>query len=204
MDSKKKKGIIWGTTISIIVVAILVVSIIIGVRVSQKKSTEPQPAGTVTISNSYNEAIATKKVSQNFNGTYEFVGLKGIDYSKYNPSNDVDLNSIIHDQLTKKKDALNNDFEKLVFFNGNYQKIMNRSESDPLSESGKYYGNDDLSVVITENGSFFISLNYSDTSNAINISENYNPNQTHIFVIETMCDAEGNPVCDITFIYELV
>lgn len=221
MDSKKKKKVVISVVcITVILIAAIITGTVLGVRKMNADRNANQNANnmsTVTDTNTYNTAIAEGQIPANYNGIYKFKAVSQIDFSKELTKADIekicinktskpytnDLVNAMQDERAKIRDEYD---EKLVFFNGLFNKNYKNNPGHEGSDHGTYVGNDDLSMVTTKNTTFFISLNYADINNNIPVADKQNKDKTKVYVIEKVYSKE-NPsrlLFNITYIYELI
>lgn len=219
MDSKKKKKITISVVISILLVAVIAIGIFFGVKKinENKNSQNASNMSTTTQTNTYNEAIAKKQITQNYNGVYVYKSTYRVDPAKDLTQKDFEkvcinitskpyVNDLISYLDTERKKVKTDSQEKLVFYNGLFNRNINDNPKDENSDRGDFYGNDNLALVEAQNGVFFISLNYADISNNIPVSDKQNKDKTKVYVIENVYSKE-NPkrvLFTVTYIYEMV
>ncbi len=221
MDSKKKKKVaIISIIVAVILIAILITGIVLGVKKHDddlRKQELASQMSTITQTNTYNEAIAKKEISQNYNGVYTFKSVKQLEFAKELTKKDIEsicinktskpyVNDLLNYLQNEREKLRDNQDEKLVFFNGQYNKNINDNPFDKDSDRGLYVGNDDLSMVTAQKSTFFISLNYADINNNIPVSDKQNIDKTKIYLMEKVYSKE-NPnrlLFTITYVYEIV
>ncbi len=223
MDSKKKKKVIViSVIVALILIAIIIVGVILGVQKRDENNQGSQNGSnmsTTTVTNTYNEAIAKKEITQSYNGVYAYKSINRVEFAKDLTQKDIekicinktskpyvnDLLSYLDNERKNIKDKFN---EKLVLFSGQFNKNINDNPFDKNSDKGLYYGNDNLAMVTTDKTIFFISLNYSDINNTIPIKDSLNQEQRKIYVMEKVySNSIDNPnrlLFTVTYVYELI
>ncbi len=222
MDSKKKKKIIIiSVCVSVVAIIAIVLGTVFGVRAANSNKPDSNSGtnvNTVIDSNTYNEAIATKQVPQDFNGVYQFKNVRDIRFAEELTASDIeklcinmtsmpDINNLKNLLQTNKEKARDKQNEKLVFFNGLYSKNLNNNPKDKGSDKGIYFGDSNLAIVETDkNITFFISQNYADIENNVPVSDKLNANKTKIYVMENVYSEvnKSRLLFTVTYIYELM
>ncbi len=220
MDSKKKKKVtIIVVVVAAILIAIITVGTILGVKkVKSNNENNATNTNTTTVTNTYNEAIAEGRIPQNYNGVYQFKSVRQVEFAKDLTQKDIEticinktskpyINDLLN-YLQMEREKLNNEQdEKYVFFNGQFNKNLNDNPKDSGSDHGTYVGNDNLSMVKTDkNEIFFISLNYADINGNIPVNDSQNKDLTKVYVMERVYSKE-NPnrlLFTVTYIYEMI
>ena len=221
MDSKQKKKItIIVVVVAVILIAIITIGTILGVKKmkSNDSNNNASNTSTTTVTNTYNEAIAEGRIPQNYNGIYQFKSVRQVEFSKDLTQKDIEticknktskpyVNDLLNYLQIERAKLSDNQDEKFVFFNGQFNKNLNDNPKDPGSDHGTYVGNDNLAMVKTEKDEiFFISLNYADINGNIPVSDTQNKDLTKIYVMERVYSSE-NPnrlLFTVTYVYELI
>ena len=183
MDSKKNKKKIW--ILSIVTVVLIAVIVTVGVIFgSQKKNSKNNgnSAENMSYTNIINEAIALGKVSKNYNGTYEFSGVRSVTFNKNLTADQItkicqsdeiggkSINDLIYCLYQNKINELNGRKEILKFSNNDgYGKFTRFGTS---LDFGTYVGDENLTLITTlgTNEQIFVSLNYNEINNAYTVN----------------------------------
>lgn len=239
MEAKKKKKIILIVLIAVLVAVIATVGIILGVKNSKNKQRKSIDASnssfyTSIITNSQNEAIFENLVSKDYDGTYQYSHIASIefnlnDYSEYYQelyktkiykqfgANDfVEFVNALHQNKEKNKNAEKLEFHQSEDINGNQYGSYTRSINNSCYQSGRYFGDNNLSKVVLNSEdsdtelSFYISLNYKVPEGAIktHTSElaSTSNQKTTIYILKNFV-SKSNPdriFFTVTYAYELV
>lgn len=232
MEAKKKKKIIIIVCVAILVVAVAIIGIVFGLRRNNNENPSQNASNvnttTTTITNTYNEAIAKEEIPPNYNGFYKYSHVASIDFhfDDY-PANEAshyiqticdnkgvrDVNGLINLLNQEQLKETNNATDVLIFENGIYTK--NKVSKDTYGndkyfpiETGNFVGDDNLAVVrINGENSFFMSLNYLSSTNAIIVSRDdvINDNYTKLYIYETVV-SKNDPTLElftITYVYDM-
>lgn len=223
MVSKKKKRIILISILSFVLIAVIAISSIFIVKNSKDKKNKSNVPTSQNVSqtdtNGINKDILDKKVSSNYNGTYVFNTIKDIEFSdKLNATEiralyknkNVSNKNELFDLLKKEKLSEKETGERIIIYNGNINKVIEKDNiSTPIEGTeGYFYGNDDLSeVTITNtNETFFISLHYKSKDAAVVVSEKTSTNGTKLYVMRKIY-SKYDPtlvLINITYEYDLL
>jgi len=181
--------------------------------------------------NSYNEAISSGKLTTvNYSGSYTFSVVDSVVFNEYSEDNKNGLTQEDIAQLLKNYgvDSITNFCKKLdenkkaeVTNNNEYITIVTPTDKDGnISSYGVYtkntktsvttgnvYGDENLAVAVIENSEkhTFISLNYNNMNDAINVVENKATQEQIIYVFEDIY-SKNNPnlkLFTVTYQYKL-
>lgn len=215
MDSKKNKKKIWILSITtfVLIAAIVTVGVILGAQKKSKQNTNP-PAENVTYTNTINKAIALGEVSKNYDGKYEFSGVRSVKFNKDLTENQiktickniggVNKNDLIYYLYQEKINELNGRKEILTFKStSNFGKFTRFGSELGV---GSYVGNEDLSLItmLGTNEQIFVSLNYNEVNNAYTVNSNESSNiGTKLYLFKKVY-SKNNPnlmLFEITYEY---
>ena len=181
VDSKKNKKKIWILSIVtfVLIAVIITVGVIFGVQ-KKDKNKNSLPAENVSITNTINEAIALGLVSKNYDGRYEFSGVRSVTFNKELTENQIETickniggknkNDLIYYLYQDKINELNGSKEILTFTSSeNYGKFTRQGTSLSV---GSYVGDENLTLItlLGSNEQIFVSLNYNEVNNAFTIN----------------------------------
>lgn len=221
MVSKKKKKIIWISIVSLTLIAAIAIGSIFIFRKNKNNSPTTPPAENVNTisSNVANKAIADGLVSRDYDGTYKFSSI-AFEFSDKLTAREIeaiyknkgvkDRNGLAAYLKEQEYNKANNLGEHIVISDGTIQKNTGSYENPiPVNDSiGTFVGNNDLSLVtlLNTNKQYYISLNYTNKSDAINVLQSTNTTGTKLFIFEKIYSAYDPELLliNITYIYDLV
>lgn len=187
MDAKKnKKKILITSIISIVLIAIIItVGVIFGV-LKKEDSKNSTPTSNVNQSNIISEAIALGLVSKNYDGEYEFSGVRNVKFNSdlteeqiqsiYKLAGGKNRNDFIYYLHKEKINELNGNKEILKFESTeNYGKFTKIGNTYAV---GNYVGDESLTLITLfgSNEQIFVSLKYTELTSS-SLSDNSQNNQ---------------------------
>ena len=225
MESKKKKKVILTISlISVFLICAVIGTFLVMKNINKNKDSSGTPATNVSSTDSRlfaaTKDIIEQKVSQNYNGNYQFKSVGAITFNENLTAQQIekicvehfkttDINGILYALNKDTKAEAENNKEVIVLRNGRYTKSQNGTT---VIEKGRYFGNDDLSEIslLTSNGykpTYEMSLTcIKGELISSTITDDSNPTRTKLYFYRKIT-SKNNPnltLFTITYIYEMI